>query len=653
MPTPPTHPAPGYRPDIDGLRALAILPVVLFHAGVPGFAGGFVGVDVFFVISGFLITRIIEDEHASGRFSIAGFYERRVRRILPALFTVLACSTLFAALLLMPTQYQAYSRSLIAATLFVSSFLFRRENGYFDLASDEKPLLHTWSLSVEELYYLFFPMILIWAWRGSRDRQFLVLSLIGAVSFVASAVGLQQDPDSKSVFFLPHFRAWEFLLGALLALARPRPSMPRPLAELASLAGAIMILAAVFGYSESTVFPGTAALLPCLGAALLIAAGQGGETRVGRALASPGTVFLGLISYSLYLWHWPLLVFARTYLGTEPNAWQTLVLILLSVALAAATWRWIERPFRGRRGLLTRRALFGTALAGMLLFVGIGIQGLTTQGWAGRFPPEARHLLLAEEDRDPRQRECMNVRPDADGCLYGRTEAAPSIALWGDSHAAGYAAMLGDLADAHETSVAVYTMPACPPLVDWRPIDQEWRDRCTRFQGLALGRILDAPSIRTVLIGANFAKYPYQDGSFELALGNVVETLKTAGKQVALIDPTPHTERKVPELLSREFLAGRTPTELSQPRARFDSDTRDVREMLDRIARGYGTDRIRPESRLCDSSKCYFYRHGTVYYYDGHHLSLSGAEALKPLFAPLFEPAGIMDPDADPIRRGP
>ncbi|MBK1723915.1 acyltransferase family protein [Thiocystis violacea] len=640
MPSLRPRPAHDYRPDIDGLRALAILPVVLFHAHVPGFSGGFVGVDVFFVISGFLITAIIDRELRAGHFTITRFYERRARRILPALFVVMACCSVLAAILLFPNQYLAYARSLIAATLFVSSFLFRREDGYFDLTSDEKPLLHTWSLSVEEIYYVFFPLMLIWAWRLVRDRRLLVLIAVGLLSFIASVGGLYLDPTSKSVFFLPHFRAWEFLLGATIALASPRLILSQRIADAASAIGVLMILVAVFAYSGETVFPGLAALLPCAGAALVIAAGRGRETLAGKGLASPAVVFIGLISYSLYLWHWPLLVFARAYLGADLQGWQAAMVILLSLALATVTWRFVERPFRGKGGLLSKRQLLVASILGMLLFVGIGLHGILTRGWISRYPVEVVRILFAGEDKDPRQDACMTISPSNAGCLYGATDATARFALWGDSHAAVQAVMLGELAREHGSALQVFTMPACPPLVGWKEVPQPWGKDCTRFQELAYRRILESPQIETVLLAANYVKYGYQDGTFAQALDQVVGGLRASGKKVVLIDPTPQLEEEIPLVLSRKVLAGKTPTTLTQPLSEYLASSHAVTDFLDRIARRHGATRVFPQSRLCDARDCYFYRDKTVYYYDAHHLSLSGSAYLRPLFEPLFDARG-------------
>lgn len=626
-----------YRPDIDGLRALAILPVVLFHAGVPGFSGGFVGVDVFFVISGFLITSIIRDEIAQGRFTIAAFYERRARRILPAFFAMMLVCVPLAALTLYPHQFLAFARSMVAASLFLSSFLFRAEAGYFDLESEDKPLLHTWSLSVEEIFYIVFPLLLLaLRWRSSH-RQLAILIGIALISLTASSIALSQDPRSPSAFFLPYARAWELLLGAVLAYA-VLPEIARALRETAALAGITMILTAVVLYSDETVFPGLAALLPCLGAALIIYAGQHGHTWGSRLLSTPGMVWLGTISYALYLWHWPLLVFARAEFGDALGAFGVGVVIALSVLLAALSTRFIERPFRGRRGILERRAVFQLSGAGLVLFAVIGVAGVLSDGWAGRYPPEVANVLFAEQDRDPRQRECLNTKPEHRGCLYGEPGVEPSLALWGDSHAAAYAVMLGELAAERGQSLLAFTMPSCPPLADWARLHQSWRETCRDFQHLALARILDSPSIDTVILSARFAGYPLNDpaSGFAAALRQTIQRLRQHGKRVLVVYPIPEPGEHLPLALGRALEAGEPLHERTQPIAEFRRSFAPVIEFLDELVETEGIDAIQPSQVLCDDQECVFYRDGIVNYYDEHHLSLTGADQLKGLFRPWF-----------------
>jgi peptidoglycan/LPS O-acetylase OafA/YrhL len=629
-----------YRADIDGLRALAIVAVVLFHAGVPGFTGGFVGVDVFFVISGYLITSIIEREMREGRFSIVRFYERRVRRILPALFAVMAFSALAAPALLYPEEYRSFARSLITATIFASSFQFRLESGYFDVEAESKPLLHTWSLSVEEIFYLVFPITFLLLWRWGRRRRIGVLWSIALLSLAASVAALYLDEHSKAAFYLAHFRAWEFLIGSLLALSTLEGPKGHRAGDLVSVSGLLLIIAAVFAYSQETSFPGLAALLPCLGTALIILSGQRCPSLVGRLLSRRPLVFTGLISYSLYLWHWPVLVFATSWLGRRLSAWEGAGLAIGSFFLAILSWRYIERPFRGKSGVLSRGRLFALSAGVGALFVTIGLHGELTGGWTDRYPDAVRLVMAARDDRDPRQGECLSTDLDADPCRYGRAAAEPVTALWGDSHAASYAVMLGQLAERQGESILAFTMPACPPVHHWQIAYQEWRRACARFQERTLDRILADRSIRTVLLAANFRAYvsiAHGQKGLQDALRYVVNRLLGAGKQVFLVYPYPTVEAHAFNKLIRE--AGRDGNlgALGQPLDRFSADNRAAFGLLDQMGEADALTRIYPHHLLCSGGWCSLYSDGRVLYQNEGHISLTGARALTPLFEPVFE----------------
>lgn len=322
-----------YRADIDGLRAVAVLPVVLFHAGFAAFGGGYVGVDVFFVISGYLITRIIAREVREGRFSVLSFYERRIRRIFPALAAVVLFSWFASAYLLLPSAFKDFSQSAAAAALFVSNLLFWRESGYFSPAADSKPLLHTWSLSVEEQFYLLLPLLLLLLRSRPKASRQLALGALAVASFGVSVWLVNGWPTAA--FYFSGGRAWELLLGSLLALdGLPRPGNRRSTEALAA-AGLGLIAWSVFAYTSFTPFPGWAALPPCLGAAMILLAGERGRSGASAVLSLAPIVWIGRISYSLYLWHWPLLVAAKLY-KIEALTWQELMLWLTASFAAAA-----------------------------------------------------------------------------------------------------------------------------------------------------------------------------------------------------------------------------------------------------------------------------------------------------------------------------
>ena len=335
---------PNYRADIDGLRAIAVLSVVLFHAGVETFSGGFVGVDVFFVISGYLITTIIHREVAAGSFSITRFYERRFRRILPAaavmILTVLVAGELFFT----PAHQDSLAKSALAAALFSSNIFFFLESGYFADPAHSMPLLHTWSLAVEEQFYLVLPLAMLLIAKYGRERYRTWLWLLSIAS-LAACVSLT-EANASAAFYFGHTRAWELLAGGLLAVNAVPAVRDQRSRELVALAGLLLVALSVLLFSELTVFPGLAALLPVLGTVMVIHSGTHGATLVGRCLSVRPLVFIGLISYSLYLWHWPVVVFAQYYSVVSLSPAAISLVLITSFLLAVGSWRYIETPFR-------------------------------------------------------------------------------------------------------------------------------------------------------------------------------------------------------------------------------------------------------------------------------------------------------------------
>src|ERR1700726_1504939 len=379
-----------YRPDIDGLRGIAVLSVLAYHLKMSLFHGGFVGVDVFFVISGYLISAIILSDIAAGKFSIASFYERRVRRIAPALLVALLVTSVFAVLYLLPTELVNFAKSLLAALFSASNLYFWKQSGYFSATSDVKPLLHTWSLAIEEQFYVFLPVFLTVAYRYFPRRMRLSIVLIAIASFAFSAVEAFRDPTAA--FYLLHSRAWELLLGVLISLEVFPDTAGPVVRNLAAAAGTAMICPAIFTYTPVTPFPGASALLPCLGTALVIWAGRSGETLFIRALSFKPLVSIGLISYSLYLWHWPIIVFQgmQSTLGSGASPRMAkLICILLSLGVATLSWKFVELPFRNGRNPIPRVVLFRLAAVAAAVVAAFGIAPLLFDGFPSRYPPGA------------------------------------------------------------------------------------------------------------------------------------------------------------------------------------------------------------------------------------------------------------------------
>ncbi len=454
MSLPVSHRDVRYRPDIDGLRAVAVLLVIAYHMG-RGVHGGYVGVDVFFVISGYLISAVVMADFAAGRFSILGFYDRRIRRIFPAMLVMMAATTVFAWHYFIPSELAAYGRSQIAALFSVSNILFWKQAGYFDGPSILKPLLHTWSLGVEEQFYIVFPLLIVLVRRLLPRQMKPVLCGLALISLAGAQIELGHDPSAA--FYLAPLRAWELLLGTILSQGY-LPSIRGAVARnMAGAAGLLAILYAGHYFTERTPFPGVRALLPCLGAALIIAAGETGKSLAGAILGWRPVVFVGLISYSLYLWHWPLLVFQRTgnllvtQLGLVADQQLTaktdVVFLCALFVVATLSWALVEQPFRKGRFRPSRRRLWqisGWSVAAMLAAsLALSLSG----GAPNRFPRDAQKIA-AYTDYDfatgtpgTRNGTCFvqtvigfkDFRPDI--CL-AQHPGKRSILIAGDSHAA-------------------------------------------------------------------------------------------------------------------------------------------------------------------------------------------------------------------------
>ncbi len=427
-----------YRAEIDGLRALAVIPVILFHAGFDLFSGGFVGVDIFFVISGYLITAIIIADIESNRFSILRFYERRARRILPALFFVMLVCIPFAWLWMTPKELQKFSESLFAISFFSSNFLFWTESGYFATAAEFKPLLHTWSLAVEEQYYLLFPVFLLFAWRFGRNKVFwMIVVLLLASLWLSEWASGQGGRIAGGNFYLFPTRAWELFAGSLSAFIIRARGIKKNNAL--ALIGLLAIIFSIFFYSEATPFPSLYALVPVGGTVLLILFSDE-ATLASKILSQRFIVALGLVSYSAYLWHQPLFAFARLLNTYHPSPFVMAFLSLFAFFLAYFSWKYIETPFRRKRDIKPR-AIFLFSFSGLLAFSAIGIYGHLSQGLLNPYfksAPNVEYLSLGDKvdhvgdicDFQPLQNAASVSR-----CDFGDLQSEDTVVLIGDSHA--------------------------------------------------------------------------------------------------------------------------------------------------------------------------------------------------------------------------
>lgn len=651
-----------HRPEIDGLRAVAVLPVILFHAGFAAFSGGFAGVDVFFVISGYLIASILLAELERGNFSIARFYERRARRILPALVVVIAACLPFAWAWMMPSQLVDFGESIVAVSLFASNILFWLEENYFAPSSELKPLLHTWSLAVEEQFYLLFPLFLALIWRRGRGPAFAAVLAIGLVSFALSIILTRHAPSAN--FYLVPTRAWELMAGAACAFL-PAGQLRR-WGGAASLAGLALICFAFLAYEEGTPFPGIPALAPVVGTVLVILFAAPG-TVTARILSTAPMIGIGLISYSAYLWHQPIFAFARLRGLTEPGAAMMSALVALTLLLAWATWAWVEQPFRRRAAspLPTRRSVFTASAVAVALLAAIGLSGHFSTGFPGRFGPEALRYAAAAQHRPDTachfdENRALGSHPQPQ-CRNQNGAGEVSVMLIGDSHSLALSGAVGT--SLHEAGVGYYAIShgGCVPLAGFRRLGRG--PACADFNDAAL-KYADQTGITTLMLTGRFPlylhgeRYDNGEGGEEHGEPAPIDLLgapssSEQGRQARVLDayeqrirelaqrfdvvlvyPIPEAGWNVPSHAFRLAAAEGGQQVIETSYARYRERTAEVNALFDRLAAELPrVHAARVHEALCsaETDLCLNADASGAYYTDDNHLSDRGAQLVAPI----------------------
>jgi peptidoglycan/LPS O-acetylase OafA/YrhL len=580
-----SQPPDRYRPDIDGLRAIAVLLVVCFHAFPEAMPGGFIGVDIFFVISGFLITGIIVRQLDQLRFSLLGFYVRRIRRIFPALIVVLGVTLVLGWLWMLPTAYAQLSADVFASAAFVSNVALLLQSGYFDIESGKKPLLHLWSLGIEEQFYLFWPLILMLAAR-LRVSILAVASVIGVASFVLNVALIGSDP--VATFYLPLTRAWELLAGAALACGWSQLRQTGAASNLRAAIGLLLIAIAAGVLDSKSAFPGWWAILPVAGAALLLSAPAAWGCR--HLLSSPAMVRIGLISYPLYLWHWPLLVFFAIIKFAPLTLLERVLIVGLSFALAWLTYRFVEIPFRFGRPSRLRIAGLCSGMALVALAGGVIVQG---RGFDFRLPPEIREMTDVRTDSSKwRFHQCLldlsHEMSFADSCVDPNRR--PLILIWGDSTAG---ALLPGLRKAQETrdfGIAQFTSSSCIPALN---TDVAGVPNCRAINDkvLALARQIK-PDI--VLLHSTW------DGDLDGVARTVTALKQQTNARIIVLGSVPWWKRGLPNEVLRYFMLHHRLIPERSDRAAADSSGARLRERLVPL----GAEFISVWDTLCNADGC-------------------------------------------------
>jgi len=650
-------------PFIDGLRALAVLPIIFFHMNLPLFSGGFIGVDVFFVISGFLITGLLFEMIQENRFSIIHFYERRARRILPALFFTCLICVFFALLMFMPDDFRSFSKSLKGVAGFASNFIFARWVGYFAATAPVDPLLHTWSLAVEEQFYLIFPLIIYVIIRFfSHPRTILsrVMYVLFWVSLALNLLFISTSPERT--FYLLHSRAWELLAGSILALRLQKINLTAGVAETMGITGLVILLACIVLYDRNTIFPGMAALLPVAATVLLLWSNLKHATVAGRLLSTNLLIKVGLISYGLYLYHWPVIVFARYYFDRPVAPTDALWALPLIALMAIASYAYIEQPVRSGSVLIARKSLFWFSGLGIVLIGLMGWAGIAAEGFPRRFDKAVLQYAAGASDVSRDKNYCRPLPPDVkerNVCVFGAAKKKPNFLVWGDSHAGMMQPALATLAKKyHLTGWMVYAA-GCPSLFGVEREDHHVNFSC-RDIGEQVRGLIQRNKIKKVLLVTRWDMYAlgWEAGSIETtrnpvlsfqlpegrkltgkkafaaAFHDTAKALQQMGVTVWVMKQVPPQLANVPSALAKAAYLGRDPHRLERSYA----EVLKRRSFIDETFADVPLFYIDPLSVFCTvDATCRIELKGHPLYTDHGHLSAFGALWSKDMLALFFK----------------
>lgn len=657
-------PATLHRPEIDGLRAIAVLAVVFYHFGVPGFGGGFVGVDIFFVISGFLIGGLLwREKQATGRLALGAFFMRRIRRLAPAYFVMAAAVLAVGTAILLPGDFRETAKGVIAATVYLSNILFFRQSGYFDGVAEDKLMLHTWSLSVEEQFYLFLPLLfLLFGW--SKRGMIWALSACFAASLLSSIPMTFQA--HTAAFYLFPFRAWELLAGVGLAIMlQEKPTYWRP-AQGYSWAGLILVLGAVVLTVPGPAFPGWQVLAPVAGTLLLIANGQH-DNWVNRGLSMRVPVLIGLMSYSVYLWHWPVFAFSTYLRESYAGPAETALWIAISIVLGALSWRLIELPVR-RAQKLPNWALLSGAVSASAVVLASSAMVFHTDGLPARFDTQTRlHMAAADDFLQDFSRCDVQKSGRFSGlevCQIGPQDRLPSLLIWGDSHLRAYFEGLDQAAHETDRAALVIWRAGCAPVFNLQKRENSStvaQDAACALANATLRAAMNTmPELRDVLLVGRWSYYATGHGSGTDAHNTITLSSETYGpmaQEVLLQRALSDTVQDI-SLQDRAVFVLRQPPEITNYKASTVARALAHKHIAPKAARRMGqVTMINAKARaalgdaaiqasgaqlidtwpsFCDPFLCDAVHEGVGQYFDNNHVTNAAARRIRALFYPVL-----------------
>ncbi len=600
-----------YRPEIDGLRALAVIPVILFHSGFELFKGGFVGVDIFFVISGYLITTILIEDIENNRFSIINFYERRARRILPALYFIMIVCFPFAWMWMLPSQIKDFSLSVIAVSFFTSNFLFWRESGYFEALADYKPLLHTWSLAVEEQFYLLFPIFLILTWRFGKSKVFWMIIFMALISLILSEWGWRNKPIAN--FYLAPTRAWELFSGSIFAFIIHKKGIRKN--NFLALTGLIAIIFSIFTFDESTPFPSLYAMVPITGVLLIVLFAEK-TTITAKILSTKLLVGIGLISYSAYLWHQPLFALARIKLDEKPSEILMITLGILSFTLAVVSWRYIEKPFRRKdKKHLSSKSILVFSISGIIIFTVLGLAGYNIDRFKeiveGDVGHKIYHKYIDEKYNDCEPPQLANSALTWKGFLRCKQSGEGEFdwVLLGDSHAEHL--FLGLAQENPNINIAFYIFGA-PPYLNEEKFKQIFEVIST----------IQNP--KTIFLTMHFVTRVESEKALIEGFGSTISYLQTLGHRVILLGDIPRYDVS-PENCKYGESIKQVTQKCSMTFSNFQKQTQIYELALRKLSSNFGIHFLSVHQPLCNKERCNMILNEKILYRDNHHLNIPGS----------------------------
>ena len=627
-----------YRQDIDGLRAIAVLAVVLFHFGVTGMSGGYAGVDIFFVISGFLITSILMKDAENESISFLGFYEKRIRRLFPALFATVLASFVAAYFIFMPDEFREFGRSAIAAIAYLSNVFFWLSSDYFQGSSELSPLLHTWSLAVEEQFYLVFPVVVWASYKLGKRAFYWSVAALFACSFFASIWYI--SISASTVFYLSPFRFWELLAGSIVAIAFKENIVPNAkVASWTAALGLILLVAPIFLLNKESLFPGWAAVPSCLGTALLIWANDQNKW-IGKLLKLRFMQFTGKISYSMYLWHWPIVVFYGYWIIRDLVWWDTLLLLSVTYAISHLSCQYLEAPFRLHRGhKLQPLKVYSTSIAFSFVIFVLGVLVWKADGYKARFPHFVEQLNLKDAHKESGFAGCFikedqfyNDNWNYDSCVMTLPGATETILLWGDSHAFHLIGGLKTIQQELNVNIALYASAGCSPLFD---TDIPRNPQC-RANNEFVKELIDTHNINGLVLAGNWAwAFKVEDPDIDLSsVQSTFTALTEANKKVFIVNQVPIYPVKNPA-----FLGMRLASSSDAPQDYLLAPEYGVKasEQIKSLLPDENV--FSPQDLLCEKGKCLIYRNKEIMVRDRAHLSSAASIYIVQSMAPKLKNA--------------